>query len=181
MITVPNFVENYLTVNGYLNATNTHVIAAENYPNTTSLATYFYRSIGPLPIPTVANPFFNNVMNALAIPNTFTSEIDRLNSFLDKGYRLIDCYDSTFSAYPVNNIIDDLNTLNASKIIFLTENNLATIDNIHNHVSGTPKNMILKKIVPDFTRRKLFFPFPNSYNVENFTTAIRYAINNDLF
>ena len=175
MITVPPFVENYLNTHGYLNAPFTKVIAAENYPSGYGhLNTYFYRSLTG--IVTIKPPsFFSEVMSALDIHGA--TEMDQMIQFLDRGYRMIDCFDPAFTRYPTPGITSDLMTLNAGKIVFLTQNNRNTILDIASNPG------LAQKIVPDFTRGEVWHAFParSSANIVRFQNSIRFAVRYGLF
>ena len=178
MTTIQPFVEKYLIVNGYMGATS-KVIAAENYPSYPSLTTYFYRSISGTPF-AGNNPFFDEIINGLRITRGVT-EHDTMINFLNKGYRLIDCYDHSMTPYTPALIVDDLITLNADKIIFLDEDNIETIKRISNYLHLHPNNHILSKIIPDLTRAKLVYPFPSYGNKARFKKSIDFALDNGLF
>jgi hypothetical protein len=176
MITVPNFVSSYLEQARLIGLTPTKLIAAENYPpGYGDLSTYFYRSIKPEFRANLKAPkFFKNVMESLGIKGD--SEFDQLNNFLHQGYRLIDCYNHNRIMYPPKSIVDDINTLGSNRIIFLTERNVAAIQAI----AEIPD--VAQKIVPDFRRGEIWFPFPNYPSQElAFKESIQFAISHKLF
>lgn len=175
MITVPPFVENYLNTNGYLNVPFTKVIAAENYPSGYGhLNTYFYRCLAGV---VTAKPpsFFSEVMSALDIPGA--TEMDQMVEFLDRGYRMIDCFDPAFTRYTTADILSDLMILNAGKIVFLTQNNKNTILDLASNPG------IAQKIVPDFTRGEVWHTFParSSSNINKFNNSMRFVVRYGLF
>jgi len=78
--------------------------------------------------------------------------------------------------YPPKSIVDDINTLGSNRIIFLTERNVAAIQAI----AEIPD--VAQKIVPDFRRGEIWFPFPNYPSQElAFKESIQFAISHKLF
>lgn len=171
MITVAPFVETYLKLEGYLGNCRTLFIA-ENYPN---LSTYFYRTLVPN-LAVGANPFFNNLTNALGIP--LNPERKRLDDFLNNGFRLIDAFDTVKKMHPIADIYDDILSLSPKNIVFISNANEYTIKTLTRFVSGIQIHK-LPTIVPDFYKAKMVHCFPNPKypsHVRDFNQSIKLGI-----
>jgi len=141
----------------------------ENYPGV-DFSTYFYRTLLENVDTVCLNPFLHHFFSSIGIPTynangAKLSEKERLITFLELGYRMIDALPNHEPPiYPIqlnrlNILIKKIKAMNPEKIIFLGNRTESVIRSIQAHTNG---EFVINRLIskPKLNSKIRALPYP---------------------
>jgi hypothetical protein len=159
------------------------LVIAENCPDE---CTYFYRSLSNNIKPKGANNLLNNVAKTFNIDKD--SELDKLKSFLDKGFFLIDSYldgsiwDETTKHHDIKELHEVILRLNPAQIIFTCKRSnkkiLDLLINYEKSLEGEKLKIVTNNTIKDKSKNPFVFSSISNRAYALFNQEIKDALIN---